>query len=106
MKLRKILTGLSLCLGVLLAGQCLVTLSEFGQAIDNSAVYANLQQSKNQAELKKSQLLTQYATQQALTVFDRNELLAQGYIKIDQALVLAADNAALASNLSRPAELE
>lgn len=87
-------------------GQSAVTLSQLGQSIDNSAVYSELQKEKSQAEIMKTQLMTQYAQLQALSNVNESELLAQGFVSIAQPLVLSAPATALASNLPEKGKLE
>ena len=106
MKTKAFLSISFLGLFVAFLGQSAVTLSQLGKSIDNSAVYSQLQKEKSQAEILKTQLLTQYAQLQALSNVDESELLAQGFVSISQPLVLVAPATALASNLPDEGNLE
>ncbi len=106
MKTRIVLSSLVFCLSIMLVGQFVSSITHLGQAIDNSAVYAQLQQQKTQAEAHKSQLLTQYAQLQALSQISPSQLFAEGYINISSPLVLTAPATALASNLPEESRLE
>lgn len=106
MKTRVILSSLVFFLSIMLVGQFVTTITRLGQAIDNSAVYAQLQQQKTQAEVQKIQLLTQYAHLQALSQVDPSQLLAEGYVSISSPLILTTPATALASNLPEEGKLE